>query len=1179
MQQAGSSLIEFYGPMTQTSNALSTSYYLTSNPSYTSYNKRYRTPPKDRPSSFNILESDEDLLTFTAMDMGNSGGTKRRCMLCKQHCLCKADCSGCIDCGRKHRAGCYDQKSFVVSVAAVNDPPKLTGPKEIWAVEGMPYSFINTDVYELFGGTLRLREGSSTIMTERPPHPIRQHSEMTCDDDGCKKVWLGSVTDPETDKTTYQMRANGIGITDPDTKDYGFDNRIIRVKLNCSHGRLFVSERFLEEILFNGDLECDPLTAPELSELGCRIRLVDVGHEQGNVGLYAQKRGPFSEMSTCGSLVKYEVNEVPQPGGTTKKIETRKILSDRKVPSVSISSSTKQWGCPCYSNVLFNNVGQSWGEMSHCTKPLSFNRKMPLLSGESVPLVGNRFIALEGRLRFVSQAIANITYLPDPYFNTRNPGITDEIFIEVDDQGGIGDALKDSKGQVIPPTPLKDSKTIKVNVEAVNDAPKIGRRVVPACQEKYADRKMHCPLGVNDPLATNLQRIESWTQVQNWPDDNIITETLVVPLNASLDYIDVDEDSIFAITPDVLWVIDRDSAEADTIFRERCVSEPHTRIALKCESDPACKIICEDPFGMKLVNSYRCDGGTNDQKKCVAGAATVCGEHACKLGMGHVLRTQSNPGELIVELTVSRGKLSFYPPPPQFPTTLAPAYTVLTNMTPGCRPSAPSCKYLFESCIGAPGIKEFDCLFNVSHLWIRTTLKELQFALVNKYITYVSDLNFFGTDTLEIFVSDQGYTSDQYDVSKSASQSIRINIVPINNPPVIKPPQRINAEGKSVGSVLPHQRGVFCRTSYMDYAGTRGTLCRSPGTSKVPPFGQDPIMFSDVDLDSITRACPATCGNVTLMMTFERPNSGAFRFFPTVSTLQVEEFIGLSQSRTLVISGRIRDLNSMMNNIYFDTDDVYTGYAPVTIIANDNYNYGQCDRDVLCSIYDELGVQTTPCTRDRRRPCISPIPGIGKYTIDFVIGAMQTCKYKTCEVCNRDLKCGWCPTTCKGVGKCMIQKGPMPKFEICESGVAWVNTSWEANVSRHVSFGLCKPKRINLPLVIAGSILGFFAFASLMYYTIRLIIVRYGTLAVYLRKKRFNFIYTGRKMHILPPPGANYIGFFVNLIVPLVVGVVASGVLAFEDSPYHFKNAFYLDDAAKVTLRLDNCAVSFRNCG
>ena len=96
MQQAGSSLIEFYGPITQTSNALSTSYYLTSNPSYTFYNKRYRTPPKDRSSSFNILENDEDLPTFTAMDMGNSGGTKRRCSVCKQNFLCKSDCSGSV---------------------------------------------------------------------------------------------------------------------------------------------------------------------------------------------------------------------------------------------------------------------------------------------------------------------------------------------------------------------------------------------------------------------------------------------------------------------------------------------------------------------------------------------------------------------------------------------------------------------------------------------------------------------------------------------------------------------------------------------------------------------------------------------------------------------------------------------------------------------------------------------------------------------------------------------------------------------------------------------------------------------------------------------------------------------------------------------------------------------------
>ena len=1152
--------------MVQTSNALSTSYYMTSNPAFTFYNKRYRVPLQDRDGSFNILEDDEDLLTFTAMDMGNSGGTKRRCMLCPQHCLCRADCSDCIDCGRQHRAGCYDERSFVVSVSAVNDPPQITGPSEIWAVEGMPFSFINTNEYGLLGGTLKLQQGSSTVMDSRKPHSIRQNSEMTCDDDGCKKVWLGSTVDPVTSQTKWERRVNGIGITDPDSKDYGYDGRFITVKISCSHGRLFVNEKFLEEVKFNGDLECDLTTSPEVSEIGCRIRLLDLGHKQGNVGLYTRKRGPFSEPSTCGTLVRYEINEIPQPGGKPNKIiETRYPLVNRKVPSVTVSSAAKEWGCPCYSNVQFDSTGQSYGTVSHCTNPIFFNNKMPLASGESVPLVGNRFIALEGTLADISQVIANITYLPDPYFNTRIPGVSDEIVIEVDDAGGIGDSLKDSSGQIIPPTPLQGSKTIKVNVESVNDAPTIGRRVAPTCENKYADRKMNCPRGVNDPLTRHLQRTESWTQVENWPDNNIAKESLVISFNASLDYIDVDEDSIFAITPDIMWVVDPDSGEANTIFREECRTEPFTNDALKCENDPACKVICTDPFGVNLVGSERCVGGQVEGVKCAKGGPiNVCGESSeCTTQGGQLFLSQSNPGELVVELSVSRGKLSFYPRPPQFPKTLAPAYTVLTNMTPGCMPSVASCKNLFESCVEAYGINEFDCLFNVSHLWIRTTIKDLQFALVNKYITYVSDLNFFGTDTLKIFVSDQGYTSDKYDASKSASHSIKINIVPINNPPVISPPTE----------VLSQQRGIFCRTSYMDFAGTQGTNCRFPGASKVPPFGQNPITFSDVDLDSITRACPATCGNVTLVMKFERPSSGAFRFFPVLSTLQVEEFIDILQRRTLVISGKIRDLNAMMNNIYFDTDDDYTGYAPVSMIANDNYNYGQCDRDTYCSVYDEAGIQTTPCTRDRRMPCVSPIPGISKHTIDFVVGALQTCKYETCQECNRDLKCGWCPTTCAGVGKCMIQSGAQPKFEICEAGVAWKNKTWEANVSRHSSFGLCKPPVLNLPLIISGSVFGFFSLVYMAYYTISLLIRRYGTLAAYLRKKKFNFTYTGRKFHILPPPGADYIGFFVIMIVPIIVGVVASGALVFADSPYTFKNAFYLDEAAKVTMRLDNCAV------
>ena len=270
MAMTGSSTIEFFGPMIQAVKALQQSSYLTNNPSYTFYNKRYRTPLQDRDSSFNVLEDDEDVLTLTASDMGNSGGTKRRCMLCQQHCLCRADCSECTDCGRPHRAGCYDRRSFVVSVSAVNDPPVLTGPSEIWAVEGMPFSLYNTDYYEMLGGTMWLRSGADRFEVVADPDPMRIASERACRDGICEMVWLDSRKDEEPTSRTFgetlwKRRKNGVGITDPDSKDYGFDLRKIVVTLQAKHGRLFVNERRLEEFLFNGDLNCDLDTSPEVS--------------------------------------------------------------------------------------------------------------------------------------------------------------------------------------------------------------------------------------------------------------------------------------------------------------------------------------------------------------------------------------------------------------------------------------------------------------------------------------------------------------------------------------------------------------------------------------------------------------------------------------------------------------------------------------------------------------------------------------------------------------------------------------------------------------------------------------------------------------------------------------------------------------------------------------------------
>ena len=138
-------------------------------------------------------------------------------------------------------------------------------------------------------------------------------------------------------------------------------------------------------------------------------------------------------------------------------------------------------------------------------------------------------------------AISNITYLPDPNYNTRVPGNSEEIVLEINDAGALGDSLKNAAGKLVPPPSLKGKKVINVNIESVNDAPIIGRRIALECNEKYANRKMNCPLGANDPNAKNLERIESWSQVRNWPSKNIMIETLFTSFKKSVDYIDVDE--------------------------------------------------------------------------------------------------------------------------------------------------------------------------------------------------------------------------------------------------------------------------------------------------------------------------------------------------------------------------------------------------------------------------------------------------------------------------------------------------------------------------------------------------------------------------------------------------------------------------------------------------------------
>jgi hypothetical protein len=72
---------------------------------------------------------------------------------------------------------------------------------------------------------------------------------------------------------------NGISFDDPDLTDFGFDDLFVAVNLSCSHGRLFLNETFLQEVKFDGNLQCD-LNTPNVHPTGCTIRLIDYNHPQ-----------------------------------------------------------------------------------------------------------------------------------------------------------------------------------------------------------------------------------------------------------------------------------------------------------------------------------------------------------------------------------------------------------------------------------------------------------------------------------------------------------------------------------------------------------------------------------------------------------------------------------------------------------------------------------------------------------------------------------------------------------------------------------------------------------------------------------------------------------------------------------------------------------------------------------
>eukprot|EP00960_Hanusia_phi_P013761 403861-Hanusia_phi.AAC.6 len=125
-------------------------------------------------------------------------------------------------------------------------------------------------------------------------------------------------------------------------------------------------------------------------------------------------------------------------------------------------------------------------------------------------------------------------------------------------------------------------------------------------------------------------------------------------------YIDIDEDTVFVVSRDVLWIDDVDSDEAALISstgRRHCCQGNNIDAVFAARG-----CFCGQPC--------LCTSGL----ECPCPIPSICNP-----------TTEIYPGEIIVELSVEHGFLSFYPPPGR---DFLAGLVFLTNST----------QYSFEDC-------------------------------------------------------------------------------------------------------------------------------------------------------------------------------------------------------------------------------------------------------------------------------------------------------------------------------------------------------------------------------------------------------------------------------------------------------------------------------------------------
>ena len=718
--------------------------------------------------------------------------------------------------------------------------------------------------------------------------------------------------------------------------------------------------------------------------------------------------------------------------------------------------------------------------------------------------VGNQVLSLSGTMKSLNLALAGLVYVGDPYFNTM---LADEaIFGTVDDNGAIS-SLTSEPG-------LTYDFFIITLVRSVNNPVQIGMRPGTAL------------LPVNSSINQRCFSI---------PPSGAEYSAICGP--GQRHYIDVDEDTPFTITPDILWMDDVDSEDA-VLLNQRATLQ----------------YACADPAS---ENDCTC----NQPCKCGEVICTCDQPAACDVG-------DFSPGMLLIQMSVSNGMLTLQPPPgrSQVDTMF---FTKVTDQPIGtCLAGLGTIIYDKLAACYKPCSNQKACAVNASSLLFTIRLKNLKLVLQEKYLTYQAKLNYYGFDTLSIWAIDQGYTDSFYDYRRSIAAAsvleLMIRVVGVNDPPTVTFPNY----------VLRYQGNQPCYVDYMQFKTAINCPYVSANPmfynfSSIPPLdgplkaaalSRGPasvpyITFADVDMDG------TIYGNMTLLIQIGDPQTGyAGRFTINEVHPMVDHFQYFNSKENrgyLQLDGRLENINILMRRIFFDPNPSFQGICPFYLLAFDNNNFGECNGDHACGY-------SFPCDDPLQADAHTPSQsGQGKASIDVIAGGSALCGATTCDSCAKAGDCGWCHGTCHGVGKCMIGKNA-PKFESCES-----------NASIGLAYGQCSTTPSSLLPVIGAGVAAFLIFLLVALYFKRFISRRHGSIGAYLKKLSLNLSIITSRLN-LGNSGKEW-RFKVTVLICILASVfIAEMLLSMTDNPAcDYNQEFFLDTATQVVLDVDYCQIRF----